>query len=139
MDKEMHPPLPKKSDFGIAKNYRGITLASIAVKIYNVQLRNHIEPKIEKILRNNQNGFRRKRSTSLILTIRRILEGVCAKNFERTILFVNFSKAFDSIYREKMEQILLAHGLPKETIAAIMMLYKNTKVRWMEAQTTLTL
>ena len=27
-----------------------------------------------------------------------------------------------------MEQILLTHGLPKETIAAIMMLYKNMKV-----------
>ena len=28
-----------------------------------------------------------------------------------------------------MEQILLAYGLPKETIAAIMMLYKNSKVK----------
>ena len=37
--------------------------------------------------------------------------------------------AFDSIYREKMEQILLAYSLPKETIAAIMILYKNTKVK----------
>ena len=28
-----------------------------------------------------------------------------------------------------MEQILLAYGLPKETVAAIMMLYRNTKVK----------
>ena len=28
-----------------------------------------------------------------------------------------------------MEQILLAYGLPKETVAAIMILYKNTKVK----------
>ena len=28
-----------------------------------------------------------------------------------------------------MEQILLAYSLPKETIAAIMTLYKNTKVK----------
>ena len=28
-----------------------------------------------------------------------------------------------------MEQILLAYGLPKETVTAIMMLYKNTKVK----------
>ena len=42
--------------------------------------RNHIEPKIKKILRKNQNNFRRNRSTtSQILTIRRILEGVRAK------------------------------------------------------------
>ena len=29
----------------------------------------------------------------------------------------------------KMQQILLAYGLPKETIAAIMILYRNTKVK----------
>ena len=28
-----------------------------------------------------------------------------------------------------MEQILLAYGLPKETVAAIKILYKNTKVK----------
>ena len=66
---------------------------------------------------------------SQILTICRILEGVHAKNLEATILFVNFTKAFYSIQRGKMDQILLAYGLPKETIAAIMMLYRNTKVK----------
>ena len=60
---------------------------------------------------------------------RRILEGVRSKNLEATISFVNFAKAFDSIHREKMEQILLVYSLPKETIAAIMMLNKNTKVK----------
>ena len=46
-----------------------------------------------------------------------------------TLLFVDFTKAFDSIHRGKMEQILLAYGLPKETVAAIMILYRNTKVK----------
>ena len=109
-------PFPKKGDLGLAKNYRGITLTSIAAKIYNTLLRNRIEPKIDNILRKNQNGFRRNRSTtSQILTIRRILEGVRAKNLQVTLLFVDFTKAFDSIHRGKMELILLAYGLPKET------------------------
>ena len=64
-----------------------------------------------------------------ILTICRILEGVWAKNLQATLLFVDFTKAFDSIHRGKMEQILLAYGLPKETIAAITILYRNTKVK----------
>ena len=106
-------PFPKKGDIGFAKNYRGITLTSIAAKIYNALLRNRIEPKIDNILRKNQNGFRRNRSTtSQILTIRRILDGVRAKNIQVTLLFVDFTKAFDSIHRGKMEQILLAYGLP---------------------------
>ena len=75
-------------------------------------------------------GFRRNRSTtSQILTIRRILEGVWAKNLQATLLFVDFTKAFDSIHRGKMEQILLAYGQPKETVAAITILYRNTKVK----------
>ena len=67
--------------------------------------------------------------TSQILTIRRILESVRAKNLQATLLFVDFTKAFDSIHRDKIEQILLAYGLPKETAAAIKFLYKNTKVK----------
>ena len=63
------------------------------------------------------------------INIRQILEGVQAKNLEATILFVDFSKAFDFIHRAKMEQILLAYSLPKETVAAIMMQYKNMKVK----------
>ena len=90
-----------KDNLGLAKNYRGITLTSIADKLYNTLQRNCIEPKIEKILWKNQNGFRRNRSmTSQILTIRRILEGVRVKNLEATILFVDFSKALNSIHRE---------------------------------------
>ena len=104
-------PFPKKGDFGLAKNYWGITLTSIAAKIYNPLLRNRIELKIDNILRKNQNGFRRNRSmTSQILTIRRIFGGVRTKNLQATLLFVNFTEAFDSIHRGKMEQILLAYG-----------------------------
>ena len=70
-------PFPKKGDLGLAKNY----LHPIAAKIYNALLRNRKEPKIDNILRKNQNGFRRNRSTmSQILTIRQILESLHAKN-----------------------------------------------------------
>ena len=123
-------PFPKKGDLRLAKNYQGIILTSIAAKIYNALLRNRIEPKIDNILWKNQNGFQRNRSTtSQILTIRRILEGVRAKNLQATLLFVHFTKVFDSIHRGKMEQILLAYSQPKETVVAITILYRNTKVK----------
>ena len=48
-------PFPKKGDLEIAKNYQGITLASIAAKIFNALLLNYIEPETEKILWKNQN------------------------------------------------------------------------------------
>ena len=85
---------------------------------------------IKKIITKNQNGFRRIRSTiSQFFTIHRIVNGVCAKTFEATILFVNFSRAFEPIYIGKMKQILLAYGLPNETVAGLMVLYKDMKVK----------
>ena len=52
------PICPKRGDLGLVKNYRGITLTSIAAKIYNTLQRNRIVPNIDNILRKNQNGFR---------------------------------------------------------------------------------
>ena len=57
------------------------------------------------------------------------------KTLEATLLFEDFSKAFDSILRGKMEQILLAYGLLRETIADIMILYKNMKVCSLDGDT----
>ena len=80
----------KNCDLGIIKNYGSFTLTAIATKVYNALF-----------LWKNQNSFWRNRSTtSQILTIRRII-GVRAKNLVATQLFVDFSKAFDSIHRRK--------------------------------------
>ena len=121
-------PFPKKGDLRLAKNYRGITLTSLAAKIYNAR----IEPKIDNILRKNQNGFRRNRSTtSQILTIRRILEGVQKPTSNINICRLYQGLRFHSQRKQIAieEQILLAYGIPKETGAGITILYRNTKVK----------
>ena len=80
------------------------------------------------IFRKNQNGFRQKRFTvDQILTAHRLIEGVKAKNLKAVIMFVDFSKAFDSIHRSKLNEIILAYGIPEETASAIMMLYENSR------------
>ena len=118
---------PKKGDLSKTSNYTGITLTSIAAKIYNALLLNRILPGMEKILRRNQNGLRKGRSTiGQILTVRRII-GVKARQIPATLLFVDFSKAFGFVHRGKMEKILLAYGKPKEIVTAIMILYRNTQ------------
>ena len=77
----------------------------------------------------NQNTLWRNQSTTLdsdySLNPRR---STYKKNLKAALLFVDFSKAFDSIHKGKMEQILLTCGLPKDTVTAITMLYKNTTV-----------
>ena len=76
IDKVVHHTFPKE---GWPRNSK--ELPRYNPYIHSVQnLGNRIETKIEKILRKNQNCFRRNRSTlSHILTIRQILECVRAK------------------------------------------------------------
>ena len=120
-------PLPKKGDLSLATNYRGISLMPIAAKIYNKMILNRIVPSLEPILRKNQNGFRRGRSTlSQILCLRRLLEESQAFNKDLALVFVDFSKAFDSVDREKMFEILVLYGIPKKIIDAIKVLYTDT-------------
>ena len=67
--------------------------------------------------------------TLQIFTIRRILKDIRAKNLVATLLFVDFFQASDSIHREEMEQMLLANVSTKKTVAAILVLYRNMKVK----------
>ena len=57
------------------------------------------------------------------------MKAYCPKDQQAIILFGDFTKAFDSIHRGKIEQILLVYSIPKEIVAAIMVLYRNTKVK----------
>ena len=86
----------KKGDLRITINDRNIAIIAIAAATVNYSLLFiRIQPQIERVLRNNQKDFRRNRSTcSQILTIRRIIEGVRAKNFEATLLCVDLPKVF---------------------------------------------
>ena len=121
-------PIPKKGDLSLPTNYRGISLLPIAAKIYNKLILNRLRPKIEPILRKNQNGFRPGRSTlGQILTLRRIIEEITHCNKTAALIFVDFSKAFDSVNRDKMFEILELYGIPPEIISAIKVLYSNTK------------
>ena len=123
-------PVPKSGDLSKTDNYRGISLTCIIAKIYNRMILNRIRSEIDIRLRNNQNGFRPKRTTvAQILALRRIIEGVQGNNLTAILTFIDFKKAFDSIHRGKMMQILKAYGIPPNLLRAIERMYTNTKAR----------
>ena len=123
-------PLPKSGDLGYTDNYRGIALSSIAAKLANRMLLNRIRPKINPQLRPNQNGFRPGRSTvAHILALRRLIEGVRSHNLKAVLTFVDFRKAFDSIHRGRMLQILRAYDVPEKLVQAIGLMYDGTRAR----------
>ena len=73
-------PLPKKGNLELMTNFRGISLTSIAAKVYNRVLLNRIREPIDAILRRNQAGFRKGRTcTQQKHILRRIMEGASAQ------------------------------------------------------------
>ena len=106
---------------------------------YTIQIRNRyaelciegedITEKYDPLLGNKQNGFGPKRSTtSYILAFLRIIEAK-RNNVPITIVFVDFSEAFDSVHRAKMMRILKAYGIPNELITAIQKLDEETRAK----------
>ena len=87
---------------------------------------NRIRPHLDPKLRINQNGCRSGRSTvAQILTLRRVLEGIKYKNLPGVLTFVDFRKAFDSIHKGKLMEILKAYWLPEKIVKVIEVLYVN--------------
>ena len=120
-------PIFKKGTKGHPPDYRGICLNSVAAKLYNRMLLARIQPHVDEVLSWTQCGFRKSRSTlSNILALRRIIEGIKAKNHSLTLIFVDFKKAFDSINREQMFKILSAYGIPDKIVNAIKTIYTNS-------------
>ena len=127
-------PIPKTGDLSDPANYRGISLTPIAAKVYNKLILNRIQPHIDPVLRSNQNGFRKGRgTTSQILTVRRIIEGVKSKNLKSVLTFVDFKKAFDSVDRAMLMDILRAYGIPEKIVGAINILYTDTIAKVLSA------
>jgi hypothetical protein len=121
-------PLHKKGNFNDPSNYRGIALTSTAAKIFNKMLLHRLRSLIDHKLRPSQNGFRPHRScTQHILALRRIIENCTIyKRHSVLITFIDFSKAFDSISRQYLQDTLFELDIPTYLINAIFSLYRGS-------------
>ena len=106
----------KKGDRTDCGNYRGISLLSIARKIYARILLNRLSTDITpEVVPETQCGFRGNRSTvDMIFCLRQLQEKCIEQDRPLYILFVDFSKAFDTVGRTGLWQLLRKYGCPEK-------------------------
>ena len=122
--------LAKKGDLSLGKNYRGIMLLSTAGKVLNRIILERMREAVDRILQENQAGSRPSRSTAdQITTLRIIVE----KSFEwRSALCINFidyEKAFDSLDRNVLWDLMANYGIPRKIISLVKNTYEGTNCR----------
>ena len=123
-------PVHKKGDKLDCKNYRGISLLEAAYKILSKILLNRLKKYSEEIVGDHQAGFMKGRSTTDHIFV---LKDVISKywEFNKTvyILFVDFSKAYDSIARQKMWSLLNKCKIPQKLINLIKMCVEGSRCK----------
>ena len=113
-----------KADCG---NYRGISLLSIAGKILaRILLNRLIENTSEDNLPEAQCGFRPGRSTiDMVFTVRKIQEKCSEQQMDLHAVFIDLTKAFDTVNREALWSVLLKLGCPRKFTTLIRLFHDN--------------
>ncbi|KAI8515959.1 hypothetical protein Bbelb_067720 [Branchiostoma belcheri] len=114
----------QKSDCG---NYRGISLLSIAGKILARILLNRLISNVsESNLPEAQCGFRPGRSTTdMVFALRQVQEKCIEQRKDLFAVFIDLTKAFDSINREALWTILTKLGCPKKFTTLVRLFHDN--------------
>ena len=123
--------ISKKGDKTDCSNHRGIPLLPTTYKILSNILLSRLTPYAEKIIGDHQCGFRRNRSiANHIFCIRHILE---KKKWEYNEavhqLFTDFKRAYDSVRREILYNILIEFHIPIKLVRLIKMCLPETYSR----------
>jgi hypothetical protein len=105
-------------------------LLSTSYKILSNILLSRLIPDAYKITGDHQYGFQRNRSTTdQIFYIRQILEKKWEYNGTVHQIFIDFKKAYDSVRREGLYNILIEFGIPRKLVGIIKMCLNETYSR----------
>ena len=105
-------PVPKKGDIHEISNYRPISLLSLVSKLLEQVVHIHVSEFVQSSLSDLQHGFRRKRScTTQLLRVFHDVGMALDSGKEADMIYLDFSKAFDSVSHPKLLFKLEQHGI----------------------------
>ena len=117
--------LYKNGNRQLCDNYRGISLLAIAGKILARVLLNRLIVHLEQgLLPESQCGFRGGRGTVDMIFAARQLQEKCQKQYDDLfITFIDLTKAFNTVCRDGLWQIMEKFGCPRKFRALVRQLH----------------
>ena len=116
----------KKGDLKLCQNYRTISLISHPSKVMLKVILNRLKPEAEKIIAEEQAGFRPGRSTvEQICNVRILMEKYLQHQQELHHVFIDFKKAFDRVWHEALWATMRKYNINSNLINVIQNLYNN--------------
>ena len=114
-------------------NYRPIAVVNVMAKVFGHIINNKIMSWIEerKVLGEEQNGFRRGRGgLENVLVIREIIDRNKKMGKELYLTFLDLEKAYDTVDRKKLLELLLKIGVDENVVRVIRGLYEDNQVKF---------
>lgn len=112
------------------KNYRGITLMSCLGKVFTGILNNRLSVFAEEfnLISSSQAGFRKNHSTvDNIFILHSLINLYLSKKKTLYCTFIDFSRAFDTIWRAGLWKKLVKSNIQGKCLTVIQNLYQNVK------------
>ena len=118
--------LPKKGNLQQCQNYLTISLISHANKVMLKMLLSRLRPQVEKIIAEEQAGFRPGRSTTeQIFNLRILCERYLQHQQNLFHVFVDFKKAFDRVWHAALWSTRKLYNINANLIKVIENLYSK--------------
>ncbi|XP_072039554.1 uncharacterized protein [Amphiura filiformis] len=127
----------EQRDRRICDNHRGISLLSIAGKIFARVIINHLTTHLDSTFPERQCGFRADRGTTdMLFAARQVQEKRREHNLDLYMVFVDLTKAFYSVSRDGLWRLLLKIGCPPRVVKIIRSFHDGMMVRISDLRTT---
>ena len=112
--------LPKKGNLQHCQNYRTVSLISHPSKVMLKIILNRLKPQAEKIIVEEQAGFRAGRSiTEQIFNLRILCEKYLQHQQDLYHVFIDFKKAFDRVWHEALWATMKKYNISTNLIKVI--------------------
>ena len=125
----------RKGDISCCDNHRGISLLVIAGKILARIILNRLQKHVADwdIIPESQCGFRPKRGTpDMIFSVRQLQEKCRERNLDLYMVFIDLTKAFDTVNREGLWKILKKIGCPDTFVDIIKLFHDDMTAKVMD-------